>query len=322
MLNPFTINKNFLGPIYAMMAVSCFSLNDVCIKYLSSEYPLHEIILIRSTISVLVILLFIAPFSNGLKIILTKRLVIHIIRGCCIVVANMCMFMGLAALPIADAVAIFFISPLLITILSIIFLNERVGVWRWLSIGVGLLGVIIISKPGSSAFQVASIFPMLGALGYAFLHILTRKIRKTESAATMAFYIQFTFVVVACLIGLTIGDGRFNVSNDPSLSFLLREWIIPRASDYWMFTMLGIVTALGGLLISEAYRVGEAAYVAPFEYISMPMAIFWGIMVFYEWPLVSGWFGIFLILSSGLFMLWRESINNRKVLQGMSKIRQ
>ena len=234
----------------------------------------------------------------------------------------MFMFMGLAALPIADAVAIFFISPLLITILSIIFLKEHVGIWRWISIFIGLLGVLIISRPGSSAFQIAAIYPMIGALSYAFLHILTRKIRATESAATMAFYIQFTFVIVACLIGLILGDGRLDISDDPSLSFLLRKWIIPNLWDYWIFLLIGLATALGGLLISQAYRIGEAAYVAPFEYIALPISIFWGITIFSEWPILSGWIGIFLILSSGLFMIWRESIKNKRQLQDISRIRQ
>ena len=318
----FTIDPKLLGPLYAMGAMFCFSLNDVSIKYLASEYPLHEVILIRSSLSVLFIVLFLFPFNGGLSAIKTNLLAIHIIRGCCVVLANMFMFMGLAALPIADAVAIFFISPLLITILSIIFLKEHVGIWRWISIFIGLLGVLIISRPGSSAFQIAAIYPMFGALGYAFLHILTRKIRATESAATMAFYIQFTFVIVACLIGLTLGDGRLDISDDPSLSFLLRKWIIPNLWDYWIFLLIGLATALGGLLISQAYRIGEAAYVAPFEYIALPISILWGITIFSEWPILSGWSGIFLILSSGLFMIWRESIKNKRQLQDVSRIRQ
>ena len=318
----FTIDPKLLGPLYAMGAMFCFSLNDVSIKYLASEYPLHEVILIRSSLSVLFIVLFLFPFNGGLSAIKTNLLAIHIIRGCCVVLANMFMFMGLAALPIADAVAIFFISPLLITILSIIFLKEHVGIWRWISIFIGLLGVLIISRPGSSAFQIAAIYPMIGALGYASLHILTRKIRATESAATMAFYIQFTFVIVACLIGLILGDGRLDISDDPSLSFLLRKWIIPNLWDYWIFLLIGLATALGGLLISQAYRIGEAAYVAPFEYIALPISILWGITIFSEWPILSGWIGIFLILSSGLFMIWRESIKNKRQLQDISRIRQ
>ena len=319
MLKLFNIQTRLLGPLFAMGAMFCFSLNDVSIKYLSSEYPLHQVILIRSSISVLFIVLFMFPFSGGFNAIRTKRLGTHIVRGCCVVFANMFMFMGLAALPIADAVAIFFVSPLLITILSIIFLSERVGIWRWISIFIGLLGVLIISRPGSSAFQTAAMFPMLGALGYAFLHILTRKIRSSESATTMAFYIQFTFVLVACLIGLSIGDGRFDISDDPSLSFLLREWITPNFKDYWIFVTIGVATAFGGLFISQAYRIGEAAYVAPFEYIALPISILWGIMIFSEWPFLSGWIGILLILSSGLFMIWRESKKNNTSLKLKSK---
>lgn len=314
------IQTKLLGPLFAMGAMFCFSLNDVCIKYLSSEYPLHELILIRSSISVLFIVFFLFPFSGGFKAIKTKKITIHIIRGCCVVVANMFLFMGLAALPIADAVAIFFICPLLITILSIIFLKERVGLWRWVSIFIGLLGVLFVSRPGSSAFQVAALFPMIGALGYALLHILTRKIRFTESATTMAFYVQFAFVITAGLVGFTLGDGRWDITEDPALSFLLREWIIPNTSDYWIFLLIGIATSIGGFFISQAYRIGEAAYVAPFEYVSLPISILWGIIVFSEWPITSVWIGIFLILSSGLFMIWRESVNDNKYSKTKFKV--
>ena len=106
MLKLFNIQTRLLGPLFAMGAMFCFSLNDVAIKYLSSEYPLHQLILIRSSISVLFILLFMFTFSGGLNTIRTKRLGIHIVRGCCVVFANMFMFMGLAALPIADALSL------------------------------------------------------------------------------------------------------------------------------------------------------------------------------------------------------------------------
>ena len=303
----FKSSPKVVAAVCVMVGVFCFSLNDVSIKYLSTGYPLHEITLIRSAVALCFIMAVIVPLNGGISKLRTKLLKIHIIRGICVVCANMFFFMALAALPIADAVAIFFISPLLITILSIIFLNEKVGVWRWSSILIGLVGVLIISRPGTAAFQIASVLPMLAALCYAFLHILTRKIRATESASTMAFYIQLTFLVISIAIGLTLGDGRFNENRDPSLSFIFREWIVPVRSDYLILTMLGITSALGGLLISQAYRLGEAAFVAPFEYIAMPMAIFWGIIIFSETPGLYTWLGILLIISSGLFMVWRET---------------
>ena len=221
--------------------------------------------------------------------------------------ANMSFFLGLAALPLAEGVAIFFISPMVITIFSVIFLKETVGSRRWLAIILGLIGVIIMVRPGTEAFQFAAILPLMAAVGYATLHMLTRYIGRTESAATMSFYIQITFIFVSVLFGLILGDGRYSGGSDPSLEFLFREWSWPVINDYYILVAIGAASALGGFFISQAYRVSEAAFVAPFEYIALPMAIVWGILVFGEWPDIVSYLGIALILGSGLYMIWRET---------------
>lgn len=231
----------------------------------------------------------------------------HFLRGCCVVFANMSFFLGLAALPLAEGVAIFFISPMVITIFSVIFLKETVEPRRWLAIILGLIGVIIILKPGTEAFQFAAILPLMAAFGYATLHMLTRYIGRTESAAAMSFYIQITFIFVSILFGLILGDGRYSGGSDPSLEFLFREWSWPVLTDYYILVAIGAASALGGFFISQAYRVSEAAFVAPFEYIALPMAIVWGILVFGEWPDIVSYLGIALILGSGLYMIWRET---------------
>ena len=217
------------------------------------------------------------PFAGGLAVLRTRRPVMHVVRGLCVVAANMCLFLGLAALPIADATAIFFVSPLVITVFSVIFLRETVGPRRWAAIAVGFVGVMVIVKPGTAAFQPASLLPIAAAFLYATLHMLTRRIGGTESAATMAVYIQLTFLVASTLIGLAIGDGRFAGSGHPSLEFLLRGWHWPARGDTALFALLGVAGLFGGLFISQAYRLSEAAFAAPFEYVAMPMAIFWGV---------------------------------------------
>ena len=221
--------------------------------------------------------------------------------------ANMSFFLGLAALPLAEGVAIFFISPMVITIFSVIFLKETVGPRRWLAIILGLIGVIIMLRPGTEAFQFAAILPLMAAFGYATLHMLTRYIGRTESAAAMSFYIQITFIFVSILFGLILGDGRYSGGSDPSLEFLFREWSWPVLTDYYILVAIGAASALGGFFISQAYRVSEAAFVAPFEYIALPMAIVWGILVFGEWPDIVSYLGTALILGSGLYMIWRET---------------
>src|SRR6056297_3161752 len=305
--------SNLTGALYALVAVMCFSLNDVGIKFLSDRYALHQVIFIRSSVGTLLFLAVIMPLSGGLKVMRTRRLKVHLVRGLCVMFANMCLFLGLAAMPIADAVAVFFISPLVITVFSVIFLGETVGARRWASIAVGFVGVLVIVKPGTSAFQVASLLPVAAATLYAVIHIVARKIGGTESAATMAFYIQATFIVASVIFGVTLGHGNFAGSGHPALEFLLRPWGPVAAGDWPLFGLLGLTGVLGGFFISQAYRLSEAAFAAPFEYVAMPMAIMWGVTVFGTWPAPTAWAGIALIIGSGLYLLWRETAKGRVV---------
>ncbi len=309
------LSPSQLGALCASLAVLFFSVNDVVIKFLSDGYALHQVVLIRSLIALVVILFVIAPMTNGRAIARTKRLRMHILRGLCVVAANITFFLGLAAMPLADAVAIFFVSPLVITVFSVVFLKETVGPRRWAAIAVGLVGVVIMMRPGTQAFQIASLLPLAAAVCYAGLHTLTRRIGGTESAATMAFYIQIVFITVGILFGLVAGDGRFGEQSDPSLAFLFRAWGWPDPADYPVFLVIGVGIALAGFLISQAYRVAEASYVAPFEYLALPLAVVWGMVIFGEYP--DGWdyIGMAFILGAGLFTAWRETQTKPIALQ-------
>jgi len=142
-----------------------FSANDTIVKFLSDSYALHQVILIRSVVGLAVVVAIIMPLSGGVSVMRTKRFPMHALRGCAVVFANMTFFLGLAA------VAIFFISPTVVTLFSVIFLGETVGPRRWTAIAVGLLGVLIVVRPGTDAFQFASLLPLAAAVGYAFIHI-------------------------------------------------------------------------------------------------------------------------------------------------------
>ena len=294
------------GPISALIAVICFSLNDMCIKFISGDYSLHQIVFFRSIIGLGVLLGLLVPFSGGLLSLRTQRLGLHLLRGLCVVFANLCFFLGLASLQLADGVAIFFISPLLITVFSVIFLKETVGLHRWSAIFAGLVGVTVILRPGSSAFQFASFLPLAAAFGYASLHMLTRYIGRTESALTMSFYIQVTFFLVSCLFGVAAGGGQFAGNEDASLEFLMRAWVWPPLEDFPLFVLIGCASAFGGFFISYAYRNSEAGIIAPFEYFAMPLAVFWGYIVFAHWPDHISFLGMTLIVGAGLYLIWRE----------------
>lgn len=305
-----------IGALWALFAAVGFSAVDVLVKFLSSDYPHYQITFLRTVVAFAILVCVIAPLTGaGLKM-RTTRLGAHLARGTCVVFANLCFFLALAAMPLAEAVAIFFVSPFLIALFSIFFLGETVGPRRWAAIAVGLLGVLVVLRPGTDAFQVAALLPIAAAAGYGMLHIITRRIGGTESAATLTFYTMVVMTTVAGAAGLAFGDGRFDRFEHPSLSFLFRAWVWPEPFDLFLIVALGVAIAAAGFAISEAYRKSEAAFIAPFEYVALPISVFLGIAVFDEWPDVWAILGICLILVSGLVLVWREAVAAHAIKDG------
>ncbi|TNC48285.1 DMT family transporter [Rubellimicrobium rubrum] len=290
------------------------SVNDMAIKALSGGYPLHQVVLTRALIGMVVVLILAAVAHGPGALwagVRTRHPGWHLARVSCVLLSNLTYFVGLASLPLADGVAIFFVAPLLLTALSVPLLGERVGPRRWAAVGVGLLGVVVMVRPGAGAIQPAALLVLASALAYAGTQILTRRMAPTEGALGMSFWTQAGFIAVSCLMGLTVGDGRFGGSDNASLAFLLRAWTWPEVPDWPFFLATGVAVSLGGLMISQAYRTCEAALVAPFEYSAMPMAVVWGVLVFGTWPDAVAWTGIALILGAGLYVLWRETRTGR-----------
>mgnify|MGYP003891327089 FL=1 len=304
-------NPSIIGAASALIAVIFFSVNDMAIKFLSGGYPLHEVILIRSVVAMAVLFIVIFPFNGGLAAARTNRFWLHMLRASFVVFSNITFFLGLSVLPLAEGVALFFVAPIVITVFSVIFLREHVGPHRWLAVVIGLVGVTIMLRPGAETFRLAALFPIASAVGYAAMHMMTRYIGRTESAATMSFYIQVAFIIVASVSGFALGDGRYASDDGAILNFLLRAWVRPDAGDWALLIVTGAVISLGGYFISHAYRVAEAALVAPFEYLALPLAMIWGIVVFGEWPDAVGLTGIALILASGLYLILREAVARR-----------
>ncbi len=299
-------SSNNLGILCAIGAATAFSFNDMAIKFLSADYPLHQIVFVRATIGLIITLAVFAQLEGGIKL-RTKWPWHHAFRAGLLVMANIMFFTSIASMPLADATAIFFVSPLLITGMSVIFLKEVVGPRRWLCVFIGLIGVIIIVGPGRESFQIAAVLPALAALCYGATHMMTRRLRGTESAATMAIYIQLAFVIFAGGFGLIAGDGSFLKSDHPSLVFLLSAWVWPHAQDFAVMAVTGLASATGGYLITQAYRISEAGLIAPFEYLALIFAIIWGFSIWGEIPTLTVAFGIALVLGSGLYLALREA---------------
>lgn len=311
-------NNPGLGIFFIVLAMAGFSINDMFIKQLSGDYPLHQMVFVRSAIGIgfsVVVL----HFEGGFRLLRTDRPWLHLLRGLCIVAANLAFFAALAVIPLADATALFFVGPLFITLLSIPFLGEKVGARRLGAVLVGFVGVLIMLRPGAAGAgpapdRVILLLPILAAFAYACMQILTRRLAPSSTASAMAIYIQATFIVVSLLFWAVTGDGRFlaGVENE-SLIFLLRPWVWPAKEHLAIFLALGLLSAIIGYSLSQAYRQANAATIAPFEYVALPMSIFWGWAVFGDLPDLWVFSGIALIAAAGLYVFARERQTARAV---------
>ena len=312
-------NQNLLGILCVILAGALFSCNDVAIKWLSNDYPLHQIILFRSLLGLIFTVSLLVPLQGGLKILKTNFLSYHLTRGFLVFFANLLFFMSLPLMNYAEATAVFFIAPVIITLLSIIFLNEKIGPHRWAAIALGFIGVIIILKPTSNSIQIVAILPAMAAVCYATLHIFTRKMGATEKASTMAVYIQITLIFMSSLLGILVGDGRFEAVSPEAFKFLLRPWVTPSFNDAVVISCLGVFSAFGGFFISQGYRISQPSKAAPFEYVSLILSVIWGIFLFNEFPDLLAYSGIVLIASGGIYIFIRESyktapnVSNRSI---------
>ena len=306
------INSKLLGISCIILAHVFFTTQDMAIKFISGDYALHQVMMTRSIVAILFTLLIFVPIDGGFKYLRTQRLGLHLLRGFGIVIANLCFFTALISMPLAEVKAIFFIAPLLITALSVFLIGEKVGLRSWVAVLVGLLGVIIMLRPGSGFFNPASILPLVAALAYALVQITTRKIGENEKASTMAFYIQLNFVAVSGLMGLIFGDGHLADPSQPTLNYLFRPWTVPSWGDGMIIIGIGLINGLAAYFISQAYRISKAGIVAPFEYVALPCSIFWSITVFGDWPDTVSWLGIVLIAGAGLFIAYSETVQGRK----------
>ena len=295
---------------YVFLGMLCISINDLFVKQFSKNYPLHELIFIRSLIAILFTLLLVKS-EGGLKILKTQQPIQHALRAVAIFLCNMIFFSAIATLPLATATALFFVAPIFITLLSIPLLGEKVGIRRLLAVIIGFLGVFIMMKPNTWTMSdippVIYFLPVIAAVLYALMQIMTRKLSKSSKPAALAFYIQLAFVIFSLIFGLTFGDGKLaDVSSNTSLQFIFKGWAFPKTSDLPYFFALGCLASGVSYFMSKAYSTAAAASVAPFEYVLLPLSIFWGWTFFGDIPDLYIFTGIIFVVGSGLYVLIRE----------------
>ncbi|MEM7332522.1 MAG: DMT family transporter [Chloroflexota bacterium] len=299
-------DKTIQGILYLVLGLSVFSVQDVIMKIFSDEIALQEVIFMRGLVTLAVICFLIIRQEDG-QGFTTKRLFLCIVRGAAGFTCFTTFSMALATLPLADAMPLYYTSPLYVIVLAIPILGETVKLRSWFAILVGFVGILLVAQPNVSGIEPAMILALISALTYSIQSLLARKLGSTESALGMTFYSMMTFVALSGFMGLAFGNGWLDNFAHPSAQYLFRAWSVPTARQFGLIFTVGIVAAIGFLCISQAYRLGEASVIAPFEYSSLPFAVFWGWLFWNEVPGLMTILGSILIIGSGLYVLRRES---------------
>jgi drug/metabolite transporter (DMT)-like permease len=287
--------------------VFVFSLQDVILKYSSKTYPLTEVVSIRSTVGLIILLGFIHA-TEGARKVFSARLGLLTLRGLILLVAYGTYYMALPAMPLAQVVALFFMAPIFITALAYPMLGEKAEATHWVAILIGFLGVIVTYWPkfngDTSDFDWALLLPLAATVTYALAQLLARKLN-ADSAAVQGFHQNLMFLLGALLLGMLFSLGHFDHAGlHPSLAFLMRDWIWGSWHDLLLLAATGPIAALGTVLLSQAYRMAEANFVASFEYTGLVWGAGWGYLLWAEVPDVYMYAGATLIVGAGLYMLF------------------
>ncbi len=299
---------------YLVAGVFVFSIQDVIIKWLSGKYPVNEIVIIRSCIAIIPIL-FIAHLEGGLHLLRTRHIFAHVIRCFFMFGAYISFYLSMAALPLAETVSIFYSTPIFITIFSVLALGEKVEISGWIAVVVGFIGVIIMLRPGSNMFDPAALLALLTAVLYAVASIITRRLGKTDTGVSMAFYLTVMYIIFATAFTLMLNNSAVSPGTHPSLAFLFREWRLPAQEDLILLIAIGFIAAAGFYCLSQAYRLAQPSVIAPFEYIAVPLGVIWGYLFFKDALGYQSVIGMILIVGSGLYIFGRKNgLTNKYVL--------
>lgn len=294
------------GILALVLGIAIFSVQDVILKLLSGDYPLHQAMVIRSLTALPFHLAIVWWFDGRLSTITSPGWWKMLARGLLNFVAYTAYYLGLAHLPLADTIALFFTSPLFITLTAVLVLRERANPASLLAVAAGFVGVLLVVKPGGGGFDLAALLPILGALGYALSMIAAGRLGRTESAAAMAFWGNICFLLCALALSALYGSGAHAGAAHPSLAFLTRGWVTPPITDLLLMASCGMIAAIGLTLLTYAYRIAPSSSIAPFEYSFMFWGVLWGWLFWDSIPDGLAWVGIAVIIGAGLIVIRKE----------------
>ncbi|MCL7715287.1 DMT family transporter [Stenotrophomonas mori] len=276
---------------WMLSAVAFFSLMDAGMKLLSAGYPILQVTMLRGAASLPFVLVWVLA-TAGPRSLVPVRWGLHLLRGALGMTMIGCFVFALRDLPLSTAYSIYFVAPLLVAALSVPLLGERVGPRRWVAIGVGLLGVIVVLRPGVDGFiSIPGLMVLVAATAYAIAAITVSLLTRTDSSQSM---------VVWFLVIMAIGAGLLAIPG----------WVPLQVAHVPLIAGMGLTGALGQIALTRAFQLGEASMIAPLEYSGLVWVIGWDLLLWGVLPDRATWIGAAIIVASGLYLLHRERVQH------------
>lgn len=293
-----------LATLCVLIAVGLASAQDAVVKYMSSGYPAYEALLFRCIGSLPVLAVMLWREGNwSLSTPLWPRV---LLRSVILAIAYLAFVLAIAAMPIANAVAIYFTMPFFVAGLAGPLLGERVRFHRWMAIIAGFIGVLVMVRPGAGVFEPAALLALLSAMGYAAGQMLGRPLSQKVAPIVIATWQNFVYAGVAVAMAVLFNTVDFGSFSHPSMIFMSRPWVWPGAFDAALLLGHGLLAGCAMILFINAYRLAEANFVAPFEYSAMIWAVGYGLLLFGDFPDTATWAGAVIVVVAGILMLLRD----------------
>lgn len=303
------------GIILVVVSMTIFAVQDILIKFLSVDISMFQILFCRATIGVLLISIYLKLSHKPLKFG-TAYPFLSTCRGLLFFFGYSAFYFAQSKVPIANATVLFLVSPFFITIMSIIVFGSLVGVSRWITMIIGFSGVIVIAQPVAGEFNFYYILPVLTAFTYAISMMIAKFTAEKDGLFQQIIYMYLVTATVSGLIGLSIGDGRFNTPEFAGYEFLIQGWHFDQISIVISVLVIGIVGTIAFLLLTNAYRIADPATISPFEYSGLIATMIGGFIFWGDIPSTNETFGMVLIVGSGLILFYRESLKKQEVASG------
>ena len=287
------LTRNQLGVLYGIASVACFAMMDASVKWLDM-FPVGQVLFSRFFFGLIPILMLV-PRSEFKTFYKTSRPKLHAFRAITGTLAIIALFIALREIPLADVVSLTFGGPIFVTLGSIFFLSEKVGIKRWLAVIIGFIGMLLIVKPAYEELNIYYIFPIIFCIFFACVALSIRSLSSTEPNYRIALY----FSLLSMIVGLfTLPFG----------------WVIPNTFEFFLLIFTGLVGSVANILLTVSLRFAEASLVTPTKYLNLVFAIFLGYFIWSEIPKFLTLVGAGLIIVSSVIIFMRESELKKKVV--------